>query len=345
MLGNSGIGTYFLSVLPYFLDSFDCLLFGNANLINGILTKTSNTKNNLEILNCDIKTFSVSEIINFPKDLLKKINSCDAYYTPYCNIPCHIKIPVFSTIHDIVFLDIKGLSSKIGTIIRKYFYQRAINKSKVIFTVSQFSADRIKYHLKTKNKQIIVTYNSVPEWFINKTENKIEQKSNLLFVGNIKRHKGLHILIPAFKKALEKGLNAKLFIVGNSENFRTSDSLIKNEISECKDIIFTGKITDDELLQLYNKSSLLIQPSLYEGFGMPPLEALTCRTNVILSDIPVFKEIYNNFPVTFFESENVDDLAEKILYKYNSEPPCNIPQKYSFATTSKIIINTIINYI
>ena len=77
---------------------------------------------------------------------------------------------------------------------------------------------------------------------------------------------------------------------------------------------------------------------------MPPMEALICGTNVILSDIPVFKEIYNGFPVTFFKAQNADELAAKIKEKFSAPAPSSIPQKYSFEKTSDIILESLKKY-
>ena len=147
MSGKSGIGTFLDEILPYLKNSGNELfLFGSK-----------------EGESCNVKTFSLKEMFFFPKELLKKINSCDVYFSPYCNIPGGIKIPVFSTIHDIVFLDVKGLCGKIGIIARKFFYKRAIKKSKEIFTVSNFSKERIEKVLKCK-KKIAVVYNGLPNY-------------------------------------------------------------------------------------------------------------------------------------------------------------------------------------
>ncbi len=347
MIGSGGIGTYFLSILPYLMRNFECILFGDEKTIKDNLDEiiqrnfAQTTVPPYKIVSCNVTTFSFTELLFFPSSLLKILNSCDAYYTPYCNIPKGLNIPIFSTIHDVVFLDIPEITSKLGYYVRKWFYQRAINKSSTIFTVSQFSAERIIHHLKTKNKPVIVTYNAVPEWFTNEAFFDDVVKEDILFVGNIKHHKGLHILVPAFNKAVERGLNAKLLIVGNAENFRTGDSSILSEISGSKNILFTGKVSDEKLRTLYRNSALLVQPSLYEGFGMPPMEAIACGTNVVLSDIPVFKEIYKDFPVTFFKSGDIDDLTEKLLEKYDSPSPPVPPDIYSFSKTSEIIINQI----
>lgn len=333
MIGSGGIGSYLSALLPFFIENYECLLFGPKDKIEIF----KNEK--VELLYCDIPTFSFKELLSFPKEFSKIINQCDLYYSPYCNIPSGITIPIYTTIHDVVFLDIPGLAGKIGTFLRKCFYQHAINKSKTIFTVSNFSKDRIKHHLNDKNKKIIVTYNAVPNWFYKDVNKSIQKDDFILFVGNIKAHKGLHYLLEAFNKVLESGLNTKLKIVGNADNFRTQDNTIWNEIENLPKnaVEFTGRISDSELKTLYSSAKLLIQPSLYEGFGMPPMEALICGTNVVLSDIPVFTEIYKDFPVTFFKVQDSNDLAEKIISTYNKKSPESLPDIYSFEKTFNII--------
>lgn len=338
MLGSGGIGTYLESLLPYFTGSYQCILLIN-NKQKAFLPEL---KGNPELIESDIKTFSIKELFLFPKELKKIINSCDLYYTPYCNIPSGIRVPVFSTVHDIVFLDVPDLASKTGVIIRKFFYQRAINRSRVIFTVSNFSADRIKAKLKIKNKPLIVTYNAVPEHFSKAAESTQQKDNSIIYVGNIKKHKGLTCLLEAFEICRNKGLDCRLVIIGNAENFRSSDSKITQFISNAseKGIIFSGRISDAELQTYYQKARLLVQPSLYEGFGMPPLEALSLGTGVIISDIPVFKEIYQGFPVTYFKSQDSSDLADKIMQNFDKPSPAAIPDKYSFEKTAEIIFNT-----
>lgn len=338
MIGSGGIGSYISALLPFFTENFDCLLFGNPDQLRQYERK------NVEIEDCTVKTFSLKEIFRFPQILLKKINSCDIYYSPYCNVPGKIRIPIYTTIHDVVFLDVPGLASKTGTFIRKLCYLYAVSKSKKIFTVSEFSKERIIYHLKCR-KDVVVTYNAVPEWFINKDEKILEDKKDyLLFVGNIKKHKGLTVLLDAFLEAKKNGFSGSLKIVGNAENFRTNDTEVLQKIQEAPEntVQFTGKISDAELKTLYASALRLVQPSFYEGFGMPPLEAMSLGTKVILSDIPVFKEIYRDFPVEFFKTGDKNDLAKKIL-SINSDKNIleKIPSVYSFERTFSIIKTTL----
>lgn len=341
MIGSGGIGSYISALLPFFVKNHECLLIGKESLLKKYdeLPDTKNTR----IINCELKTFGLRELLFFPSKIAKQINSCDIFYSPYCNIPSGIKIPVFSTIHDVVFLDVPGLASKSGTFIRKLFYKYAVKKSRAIFTVSDFSKSRIQETLSCV-KPIICTYNAVPDWFFeNTTSGKVQKEDSILFVGNIKKHKGLSVLVNAFIKARKQGFTSTLKIVGNSENFRTADKSIFSLIEEAKDAIqFTGKISDPELKVLYKKTKRLIQPSFYEGFGMPPMEAMSLGTKVIMSDIPVFKEIYKDFPVTYFCTGDSQDLCNKLMTIANeSDEVENLPDTYSFEKTYNIITSTL----
>lgn len=333
MLGTGGIGTYIAELIPLFLEKYTCLLVGRRK---DIAAYAGNP--HAELCPCTVGVFSLRELMAFPKASAARINACDAYYTPYCNIPSGIKVPVFSTIHDVVFLDVPGLASKMGTAVRKWFYKRAVRKSRAVFTVSKFSAGRITELLKCR-KPVVVTYSAVPSWLQNGMSAPVQKDGSVLFVGNIKKHKGLHVLLPAFMNAVENGLASQLVIVGNAENFRTGDDTIMHDIEKMPEgsVRFTGKVSDADLKQLYEHASLLVQPSLYEGFGLPPLEAMTLGTNALISDIPVFREIYAQYPVTFFKNGDSGDLSVKLLTCAHLPGPQNVPQLYSFRHTFDLI--------
>jgi len=310
-IGKSGIGTFVENVVDELIrnhSEHQYLLFSDDEL------SEKWNYSNVNVLNTKVRPFSLEELSCFPSE---EINRCDAFFTPYINIPQGIKIPIFSTIHDMVFFDVDGLVSPVGRLVRKFYYRRAIRKSTKIFTVSNFSKERIRHHFPTK-KEIVVVYNGVSASIRAQQAKRVEKKDYFVYVGNIKKHKGLKTLVEAFSMAQERGLATKLLIVGNSENFRTSDNAVAGIINNNPNIEFTGWVTNEKLVQLITEAKALIQPSFYEGFGIPPLEALYLGTNVILSDIPVFKEIYTGLPVTFFEKGNSVQLSE-ILLNYTPE--------------------------
>lgn len=361
MSGKSGIGAYLDNTLPTLIEDVCREPDGRALLLGLPQKKFDEFKarkiaglEKCETIPCATKNFSLKETFFFPLGILKKINSCDAYFSPYCNIPRNvlggIKIPVFSTIHDIVFLDIP-LAGRLGTFLRRMFYVRAIKKSAEIFTVSNFSKTRIQEKLRCE-KNITVTYNGVPNLgAARKTPaEKNEKTDTIIFVGNIKKHKGLGTLVDAFAKFRDELSREnfsplpQLLIVGSKENFRTKDTALEKTISKGEEsgIVFTGFVPDEALKNLIEQARILVQPSLYEGFGIPPLQALYCGTKAVISDIEAFKEIYAALPVTFFHAGDADDLARKMREAYFDDSPLpDFERIYSYEKSAKIILRAI----
>jgi glycosyltransferase involved in cell wall biosynthesis len=338
---SGGIETYFKGILPFFLSS-DAVIF-----LLGDKKKLIQVSQNsdAEILHCTIKPFSLRDTFAFPRSILKKINSGDVYYTPYFNIPNGIKVPVCSTIHDIVFLDMPNLVTKPGLWIRLYFYKRAARLSKVIFTVSEFSKLRIK-HFLGDTLNVINASNAVNVPFKSDFKNITEKKNNIIFIGNIKKHKGLNILLDAFLQCRKESLDYELIIVGSRNNFRSGDKKTSKRLNMLKEygVTFSGYISDDEKWKLLAESALLVQPSLYEGFGYPPLEAMLLGTKVLISDITVFKDVYSEFPVIFFQSNSSKDLHDKLQMILSDKRRQflnlndTLIKKYTFEKTASIIL-------
>ncbi|MDR2596544.1 MAG: glycosyltransferase family 4 protein [Treponema sp.] len=338
---SGGIETYFKGLLPFLLSSGAAIfLLGDKEKIIQISDNSS-----AEVIHCKIKPFSLRDTFAFPKSILKKINSGDIFYTPYFNIPNGIKVPVYSTIHDIIFLDIPNLVTKPGFWMRLYFYRRAARLSKAIFTVSEFSKLRINYFLgDTLN--IINASNAVNVPFQKELKNIKEKEKTVIFMGNIKKHKGLNILIDAFIQCRKEGLKYKLVIIGSQKKFRSRDKKTAKRLNMLKEheVSFSGYINDDEKWKLLAQSTLLVQPSLYEGFGYPPLEAMLLGTKALISDIKVFKEVYSDFPVVFFQSGSSKDLHDK-LHQILSDRDQQflhlndtLIKKYTFEKTASVIL-------
>ena len=341
LIGNSGIGTFIKNIVDYIVTNKEIafLLIGKKNDLSYYKQYT-----NVEIQVCNIKPFSINEIFYFPTI---RINQCDAFFTPYINIPLGIRVPIFSTIHDVIFFDLKELVSPLGRLARWFFYKNTCRKSKLIFTVSQFSQERIIHHFHPKTP-IEIIYNGITKTIKEHQIKSTQKKNYILYVGNIKPHKGLKTLVEAYQLARKKGCSQKLVIVGEYQNFKTTDNdFLQILESDKENIIFTGRLSDEQLIIKIKEAQVLILPSFYEGFGIPPLEALYLGTDAIISDIPTLKEIYKDLPVTFFKTGDTMDLAQKLLqHKQNTtiefESARNIiDNKYNFSITADIILKTI----
>ncbi len=344
MYGKSGIGSFLSGVLPFLCAdaSFERLLLLVWADDEGFFKSfASGYGGRVELVSCTVKTFSLRELFFFPKSLAARINACSCYFSPYCNVPAGIRIPIYTTIHDLVFLDFPGLAGRASILARKILYKYAVFRSKALFTVSQFSRGRIISLLSCK-KPVYVSCNGVPRFFQDaKSSGRLDEVKKgdfILFVGNIKAHKGLKTLLAAFP-AFHAKTSARLVIVGSAENFRSKDEAVSRLIGgELEAIEFTGYVSDERLVELISSARLLVQPSLYEGFGIPPLEALYCGTKAVISDIAVFKEIYGGLPVSFFRTGDVADLEAKMEAAWQSDavapPP---PDCYSYEKAAAVI--------
>ncbi len=300
--GLSGIGRFLMGILDNLdYDKNEYYLFGKEE----VLKKYTKAK----IINTELSPFSKKGLFDAS---FKITNVMDYYYSPNFIIPYTVKCKAITTLHDIIFLDMPEVNSGfLDTTIKKFLLKRCMKKSINVFTVSNFSKERIIHYFKKYEDKIIQSYQSISSSFFN--EDKILDKDNyIIFVGNVKKNKGLKCLTEAFNKVSEIDKDMLLYIVGDATSFKNKDEELDKYLTN-KNIRFTGYIKDEELKVLIKKAKFLIQPSLYEGFGLPPLEALVLGTKPIISDIDVFKEVYTNLPVEFFKVNDSESLKDKIL--------------------------------
>lgn len=341
LIGQSGIGTFIENVMHYMVERTDLgfVLIGNVERLS-----IYSGRANCRIVACDYGSFTLQELFCFPT---KEVNRCDAFFTPFFNIPLGIRVPIFSMVHDVVFFDVEGICSPIGKLIRRIFIQRALNISKTVFTVSDFSRQRILHHFHTSHSIVVVPNGLSTELLSYKaTHSPVKERSGIVFLGNIKRHKGLLVLWKAYERLIKERQDAPMLTIVGHINFRTKDSEMMDTIRANKEKVrLVTNASNQEVYDILANAACLISPSLYEGFGIPPLEAMSLGTPVIMSDIPVYKEIYGKFPVTFFKTGSSEDL-----YNHLQELPLSpvsideqISSTYHYQNTAELIINELLS--
>lgn len=298
------------------------------------------------IQDIDLKNIEIKKIGRFSGHLWEQISlpiymlsKAKSNLLNLCNL-APILYPGYITIHDIAFKTHPEHLNWKFVIIYRIITKINIKRYKHIFTVSNFSKNEIIKNYNINSDKITITYNSAehmkdiePDYQIIKKLG-LENREFLFSLGSKSPHKNHQFILECAKRNTDM-----LFVVsGNSNN-----KVFKYEEKEdsYKNLIYTGYLNDAELVALYKKCKAFIFPSLYEGFGIPPLEALTlgCK-NVLLSDIEVFKEIYGN-SVTYIELEKKDySIKDKICEKSKSQIESEI-NKYSWNKVTSSIMDIV----
>lgn len=328
-LGKSGIGRVCRGILDH-LDYSE-----NEYYLIGDEKKLSEYPQAKIIAN-DGNPFSPKGLFDFPKEINKR---CDSIVIPNFIIPYGIRIPVYTIMHDLIFLDLPNVSTRgfLDYQIKKDLLKRCMKKSVKIACVSGFTKSRCEHYFPKYADKCFVNYIGLSKEVLNFNTTGIEKTNSIVYVGNVKPHKGLKTLIDAFHM-LPKG-KYQLKIIGERDGFLNG---MKADDLQSDDVIFTGRLSDEKLLREIASAAVLVQPSLYEGFGLPPLEALYLGTQPIISDIPVFKEIYGNLPVVFFKTGDAEDLRNKIncLLETNEEKN-NASIKYSYQSFTNRLLGAL----
>lgn len=252
-------------------------------------------------------------------------------WSPHYNIPIFYKGKLIVTVHDVFHLAmpqfVKGIHKRLYA---RFMFNMVKYKANKIICVSNFTASELEKYVSIDKNKVEVVYNGIDkEWFNVNLEKPVYDKPYLLYVGNVKPHKNLINLVKAFELIKDK-IPHDLIIVGKKEGFITGDKNIFKLTEKMSDrIIFTGYIDDNLLKQYYKQADLFIFPSLYEGFGLPPLESLATGTRVICSDILVLKEICKNM-VDYFEPLDIDSISRCIIKNINNKKNDSIINFYDY---------------
>ncbi|MGK8153815.1 glycosyltransferase family 4 protein [Klebsiella variicola] len=214
-------------------------------------------------------------------------NRKDYFFSPGYSAPLFFLDKTFITVHDLNHIDVQYNSSWLKKVYYKLVLKRACKKSKVIFTVSNFTKERIVQWSGRDSKDIVVVGNGVSQEFNSEVEPYVSDSQYILMVGNRKQHKNEKKGVEAFLKS-SAGSNIKLLMTGESSADITN---LVNEYNASDRVVFLGKVDENTLASLYKGAICLFFPSLYEGFGLPIIESMACGTPVITSNITALPEV------------------------------------------------------
>ena len=244
--------------------------------------------------------YSIREQAHIPYLLLRE--KPDVYHAPHYVLPPLVPCRSVVTIHDTIHMMFPQYLPNRGA----YAYARALmwtaaKRSDRILTVSESSRRDIVRYFKVPPEKVVVIYNALDERFgaeprpeeIARVRERFQLDHGfVLYVGNIKPHKNLVRLIEAFEALRRDGFDElKLLIIGDEITKWPELRRAVHKYKLHKHVRFLGFQSEETLAILYRLAAVFVFPSLYEGFGLPPLEAMASGTPVVTSNLSSLPEV------------------------------------------------------
>ena len=337
---GKGLGRYTQEVVDNIIKiesaaggaDFDYVIFLSAENFNEFVCNLKNVKK----VKLDIGWYGLKEQILLPFFIWRE--HLDLIHFPHFNVPILAPVKFIVTIHDLILTHfpttrattLSPLKYKFKNLAYRLVISNAIFRSKKIITVSNFTKDDLVSQFKVDPDKIVVTYEGVANLakgrdslFVANLDNQetLDQyhipQNFLLYVGNAYPHKNLDFLLEIFSKLHKEKPDLHLVLVGKNDYFysKVKDCARRLNLwqpgNSNNSVIFPGYVPDAQLEVLYQEAKLYIFPSLYEGFGLPPLEAMARSCPVLSSDRSSLPEVLGDAAL-YFNPENSSDIISKI---------------------------------
>jgi len=268
--------------------------------------------------------YSIREQFTLPMALRR--TRADLFHAPHYVLPPLTPCRSVVTIHDLIHLRFpEYLPNRLAYSYARAMIWSAIRRADRVLTVSEASKRDILRFFNVSAGKVEVVPNAIDDRFgIPPTDEEVAQVREryqlqapfLLYAGNIKPHKNLERLIEAFGDVRRRGFDRlKLLIIGDQV---TKYATLRHAVHRCKlhtHVRFFGFVPDRMLAVLYRLADAFVFPSLYEGFGLPPLEAMACGTPVVTSNVSSLPEVVGDAALLVdpYDTRAIADALERVL--------------------------------
>ncbi len=313
MAFNSGIGTYIRNIVSILKDGpFKIRLITHVDVVK----KWPALSSSFDLIMTAAPIYSIAEQMALPF----LVPRCDLFWSPHYNTPLlqlRAKKRV-TTIHDVYHLAFGHTLSFPKRAYAQAVMNRAVKVSDHILTDSYFSKSEIIKYTHTPEDKISVVHLGVDGSFFCPKEagslEPIREKYQLpqkyfLFVSNLAPQKNIDRLLLAWKLLFQNFPDWKLVLVGKKVKADTWQFILDQNPSLQKQVLLLGQVDNQDLPRLYQLASGAIHPSFYEGFGLTPLEAMSCGCPVVVSKAASLPEVCGDSAI-YVDPYHVEDIAE-----------------------------------
>lgn len=303
---SSGIGTYIQAVVPRVIDRLTAARFtllGNLDELHDVVPEGLRVRH--RSFNAPI--YSLREQVALPRVIPRDTT---LFWASHYNIPLFYRRPLAVMVHDVNHL----VMPQSGVLRRAYargMFRAVAVRPRVLLCNSHFTAAEIRRVVRPRAPIVVARLGVDASWFAPRRESGPTEVPYFLYVGNVKPHKNLRRLLTAFGK-IASAIPHRLIIVGEHEGFLSDDEQAIQMARALGDrVVVTGRVTRHALEEWVHFCASLVLPSLYEGFGLPALEALACGRAVGVSRAGALPEICGP-EADYFDPLDVDSIAASL---------------------------------
>ncbi|HIF9192366.1 TPA: glycosyltransferase family 4 protein [Photobacterium damselae] len=325
---GGGISVYFSEIIKRLIDSHmsnDIVIYHSNNIINEYDQELYVSR---KWYNRYIKIFRYLDVF---------INSqVSVFHSSYYRLPFFFqrkKVRVVTTVHDFTY---EKYSSGIKKYIHHWQKKRAIINSDIIICISKNTKkDLLKYIPEANEKKIVIIYNGVSDDYHNLPNEKGKITNDIIFVGARSGYKNFDVLVRTLREVKDKSLT----IIGGGDLTEYETTLLNENIQGRYE--YKSFISNVELNLLYNKAYCLVYPSLYEGFGIPAIEAMKAGCPVIAANSSSLPEVCENAAILLDEinectlKESIKLLSNEKIRNELIDKGFNNAKRFSWDNTFK----------
>lgn len=307
MIRVSGIGTYLQAVLPRVIALWPAARFtilGDEQALRSLIPSCDR----VTVRDLDARIYSLAEQLAVPLAIPRDTS---LFWSPHYNIPLSYRGRLAVTVHDVLHLATRDITVGKRLYARTLFRQ-VVRRAAVVMCNSEFTATELRRCVGEPARLGVTLLGVSPSWFQLRPPDAEKPQPYFLAVGNIKPHKNLGRLLAAFANVA--GLvPQRLIIVGRREGLLTADHGVAAMAAQLGDRVhLMGEVERSVLETLVAGCDALIQPSLYEGFGLPPLEAMAAGRPVAVARSGALPEVCGPH-ADYFDPMDVDSIAGALM--------------------------------